>query len=89
MSYLEDGRQVFDKEIKALTDTRDSLDGTFSSFVDKIEKCKGRIIFSGMGKSGHIAKKITATMQSLGIKSYFMHPAEALQIGRASCRERV
>lgn len=78
MSYLEHGLQVFDKEIKALIDTRDSLDGSFSLFVDEIEKCKGRIIFSGMGKSGHIARKITATMQSLGIKSYFMHPAEAL-----------
>lgn len=78
MSYLEDGRQVFDKEIKALVDTRDSLDGCFSSFADIIGECKGRVIISGMGKSGHIARKITATMQSLGIKSYFMHPAEAL-----------
>ncbi len=78
MSYLEDGRQVFDKEIKALIDTRNSLDGGFSSFANAICECKGRVILSGMGKSGHIARKITATMQSLGIKSYFMHPAEAL-----------
>jgi arabinose-5-phosphate isomerase len=78
MSYLEDGQQVFDKEIKSLIDTRDSLDSSFSSMVEAILQCKGRIILSGMGKSGHIAKKITATMQSLGIKSYFMHPGEAL-----------
>lgn len=78
MSYLENGRQVFDKEIKALIDTRDSLDENFSLFADAIGKCEGRVILTGIGKSGHITKKITATMQSLGIKSYFMHPAEAL-----------
>ena len=78
MSYLENGRQVFDKEIKALIDTKDNLGGEFSSFADAICKCKGRVILSGMGKSGHVARKITATMQSLGIKSYLMHPAEAL-----------
>lgn len=78
MSYLEDGRQVFDKEIKALVDTRDCLDGSFSLFANAINECTGRVVLSGMGKSSHIARKITATMQSLGIKSYFMHPAEAL-----------
>ena len=78
MSYLDDGRQVFDKEIKALIVTRESIDGKFSSFADAICRCEGRVVLSGMGKSGHIARKITATMQSLGIKSYFMHPAEAL-----------
>ncbi len=78
MNYLENGRQVFDKEIKALIDTKNCLDGGFSSFANAICKCKGRVILSGMGKSGHIARKITATMQSLGIKSYLMHPAEAL-----------
>lgn len=78
MSYLDDGRQVFDKEIKALIDTRDNLDDNFSAFANAIHECRGRVILSGMGKSGHVAKKITATMQSLGIKSYFMHPAEAL-----------
>ncbi|NLL94218.1 MAG: KpsF/GutQ family sugar-phosphate isomerase [Thermoplasmatales archaeon] len=78
MKYLDDGRRVFDLEIKALMDTKDSLDESFSLFADSLCKCEGRVIFSGIGKSGHIAKKITATMQSLGIKSYFMHPAEAL-----------
>ncbi|MGI6078913.1 MAG: KpsF/GutQ family sugar-phosphate isomerase [Fastidiosipilaceae bacterium] len=78
MNYLDDGRQVFDKEIKSLIDTRDSLDSSFSDIVEAILQCQGRIILSGMGKSGHIARKITATMQSLGIKSYFMHPGEAL-----------
>ncbi len=78
MSYLDDGRQVFDKEIRALVETRDSLDDSFSLFANKICECKGRVILSGMGKSGHVARKVTATMQSLGIKSYFMHPAEAL-----------
>jgi arabinose-5-phosphate isomerase len=69
---------VFDKEIRALIDTRESLDGIFSLFAEAISECEGRVVVCGMGKSGHIARKITATMQSLGIKSYFMHPAEAL-----------
>ena len=47
-------------------------------FVEKAVLCKGRVIFTGMGKSGHIGKKLAATFSSIGIPAYFLHPAEAL-----------
>lgn len=78
MTAIEMGRDVFYKEILALEQVKDSLDGTFDAFVDKILGCKGKVIFIGMGKSGHVAKKIAATMASLGNCSICLHPAECL-----------
>ena len=78
MGYINDAKNVFDIEIQALIDTKNAIGQEFEIFVEKIRNCAGRVIITGMGKSGHISKKIAATMQSLGIKSYFMHPGEAL-----------
>lgn len=78
MNYIEEAKRVFDIEIKSLLNTRDAIGPDFEIFVKKIRACTGRMIITGMGKSGHISRKIAATMQSLGIKSYFMHPGEAL-----------
>ena len=74
---LEMGRMVFDKEIEALKIMRDALDGTFEQVVDLIVQCKGKVVFTGMGKPGHVGRKLAATLSSLGTPSFFLHPAEA------------
>lgn len=78
MSICEEGIKVFDKEIIALEKTRDSLDETFEKIVCEIELCRGKVVLSGMGKPGHIAKKLAATFSSLGIPAVFLHPGEAM-----------
>lgn len=72
------GKKVIEDEIEVLTLMRDELSDVFVRIVDEIISCNGKVIFCGMGKSGHIARKISATMSSLGIHSLFLHPAEAM-----------
>jgi len=74
---LTAGRRVIGREAEALVLLRDSLDGGFVQAVDLLLKAKGRVIVSGMGKSGHIARKIAATLASTGTPAHFVHPAEA------------
>jgi len=71
-------KEVFDIEIRALKNTIDFIDDTIIDVVNLINDCKGKVVVCGMGKPGHIARKISATMSSLGISSYVLHPAEAL-----------
>lgn len=66
--------QIEANEIKALTSR---LDEVFAEVVHNLLTCKGRVVVSGMGKSGHIAGKIASTLASTGTPSFFMHPAEA------------
>lgn len=68
---------TIDTEITAINELKDLLDENLSKALDLIEQAKGRIILTGMGKSGHIAKKIAASLASTGTPSFFMHPAEA------------
>lgn len=68
---------VFDIEIEGLRQVKECLGETFSQIVDVVAKCEGKVVLCGMGKSGHIAKKISATLASLGTPSFFLHPAEA------------
>lgn len=75
--YLETARRVIGIEAAGLAALSASLDGAFSSAVETILKARGRVIVSGMGKSGHIARKIAATMASTGTPAQFVHPAEA------------
>lgn len=75
---LQFAREVIDTEIYALQKLRGLLDGRFVEALDAICAAKGRVIMCGMGKAGHIARKISATMASTGTPSFFMHPAEAL-----------
>ena len=70
-------RQVIDDEVKALIGLKDYIDVNFQEIVDIIYKCKGRLIITGIGKSGHISKKISATLSSTGTSSFFMHSTEA------------
>ena len=74
---LEAARRVLTTAAQALTSLADSLDSVFAQAVTAMEAAKGRVIVSGMGKSGHIARKIAATFSSTGTPAHFVHPAEA------------
>lgn len=76
-SDLIAAREVLTLESQALIALSDSLNENFTRALDVIVALKGRVIVSGMGKAGHIGKKITATMASTGTPCYFVHPAEA------------
>jgi arabinose-5-phosphate isomerase len=69
--------EVLDIEAAAILGLKDGLDGTFVATVSAILATRGRVIVSGMGKSGIIGKKIAATLASTGTPSFFMHPGEA------------
>ncbi len=74
---LAAGRRVLRLEARALSRLAQELDAGFTRAVDILERAKGRIVVSGMGKSGHIGNKIAATLASTGAPSIFVHPAEA------------
>lgn len=75
--YLETARRVIAIEAEGLAALSASLDGAFSGAVSAILKARGRVIVSGMGKSGHVGRKIAATLASTGTPAQFVHPAEA------------
>lgn len=75
--FATTGRRVLRREAEALALLADALDGSFDAAVDLIMGATGRVIVSGMGKSGHIARKIAATFASTGTPAQFVHPAEA------------
>ena len=70
-------RQVIDLEIAGLSQLRDTLDASFDRIVDVLLASTGRLIVTGMGKSGHVARKIAATLASTGTPAQFVHPGEA------------
>lgn len=70
-------RDVLDIEADAVRALRDQLDGDFVRAVALLLGCRGRVVVSGIGKSGHIARKIAATLASTGTPAFFVHPAEA------------
>jgi arabinose-5-phosphate isomerase len=74
---LAAARRVLRHATDAITAIGDSLNGEFSRAIDAILSVDGRVIVSGMGKSGHIARKIAATLASTGTPALFLHPAEA------------
>ncbi|MBI5940050.1 MAG: KpsF/GutQ family sugar-phosphate isomerase [Caulobacterales bacterium] len=73
----EVGRRVLAIEVEALRSLSDALGDPFVQAVETLFACKGRIVLTGMGKSGHVARKITATLASTGTPAMFVHPAEA------------
>jgi arabinose-5-phosphate isomerase len=74
---LELAKKVLRIEAQAVAGLIDRLDGSFLKAIELILACHGRIIVSGIGKSGHIARKIAATLASTGTPAYFVHAAEA------------
>lgn len=74
---IDIGRRVLTAEAEALATQAQALDETFARAVDLLAAAKGRIVCTGMGKSGHVARKIAATFASTGASAFFVHPAEA------------
>ncbi len=74
---LQLAREVLEIEAAAITGLIARLDHDFQRAVEVILNCRGRVTVSGIGKSGHIARKIASTMSSTGTPAYFVHPAEA------------
>ncbi|MDI1251897.1 KpsF/GutQ family sugar-phosphate isomerase [Thermomonas sp.] len=75
--FAASGRRVFALEREALDAVASRIDGAFSATCRAILACRGRVVCTGMGKSGHVARKIAATLASTGTPSFYMHPGEA------------
>lgn len=85
---VAEGRRVLKIEARAVQALVDRLDAQFGKAVDVLLRCKGKVVVSGMGKSGLVGQKIAATMASTGTPAFFLHPAEGIHgdlgmLGRA------
>jgi arabinose-5-phosphate isomerase len=78
VSVLEFGRAILHDEARALDALADSLGSSFEKAVGLIYECRGKLIVSGLGKSGHVGRKIAATFASTGTTAVFLHLAEAI-----------
>ena len=78
IDHIYTARQVIGLELTAIQQLSQRLDQSFNTACDLILKSSGRLIITGMGKSGHIGKKMAATFASTGTPAYFIHPGEAL-----------
>ena len=75
--YLDWARDVLNTEAEGLHEIAAALDDNFVRAAEALLHCKGRVVIAGMGKSGHIGRKMAATMASTGTPAFFVHPAEA------------
>lgn len=74
---IEQGARVLDIEARAIDSLRKKMNQTFVQAVDVLFSCKGKVVITGMGKSGHVGRKIASTMSSTGTPAVFLHPAES------------
>ena len=74
---IESAKEVFEIEAKSILRLKDNIGEEFDKAINILYNCRGRVIVTGMGKSGLIGKKIAATMSSTGTPAYFLHPAES------------
>lgn len=74
---LASARRTLDIEARAVAALASRLDASFARAVELVLSCRGRTVVSGMGKSGHVARKIASTLASTGTPAFFVHPAEA------------
>jgi arabinose-5-phosphate isomerase len=77
LDLITKAKKVIDIEIEGLQRLKSRLNHHFESACEKLLACKGRVVVTGIGKSGHIASKIAATLASTGTPAFFVHPAEA------------
>jgi len=77
MSFIESAKRTIQLEAEAIAQLTGQLNEDFNTACDICLRCEGRIVVTGMGKSGHIGSKIAATLASTGTPAFFMHPAEA------------
>lgn len=75
--FCDSGRRVIETEIEAISSLLSKMDDNFDRACQTLYECKGKVVVFGMGKSGHIARKIAATLASTGTPAFFIHPAEA------------
>ncbi|PLX16093.1 MAG: hypothetical protein C0601_10745 [Candidatus Muiribacterium halophilum] len=75
---IDNARKIIELEARSIQRLCEFLDSDFENAIESILLCEGRVVVSGMGKSGLIGKKISATLASTGTPSFFMHPAEAI-----------
>ena len=75
---IQKGKEIIRIEAEAIAALESHINGNFAASVDLIFNAKGRVVLTGMGKSGIIARKIAATMNSTGTPSAFMHPSDAV-----------
>lgn len=78
MNEIEEAKKIINSEIEGLKNLSNNIDEKFCEVIKIIRGINGSLIITGVGKSGIIGKKIAATMASIGISSYFMHPTDAL-----------
>lgn len=78
---------VIRQEIEALSSLTDDIEESFEKAVDIVRNAKGRIVCTGIGKSGHIAQKIAATLTSTGSPAFFLHPTEAAHGNAGAVRD--
>lgn len=78
MTVIDEARRVIRVEAQALSVMADRIDGSFERAIDVILDSSGRVIVSGMGKSGLVGQKIASTMASTGTPAFFLHPAEGI-----------
>ncbi len=76
-SFAAAGRRVFATEVDGLNAVAARLDGAFTAACTRMLECRGRVVCTGMGKSGHVARKIAATLASTGTPAFYVHPGEA------------
>jgi arabinose-5-phosphate isomerase len=77
-AIIENAKKVLRTEAEAITALIDRVDGSFTGAVEMILACKGRVVITGMGKSGLICQKVASTMASTGTPALFLHPAEGI-----------
>jgi len=78
MDLIARGRRIVEQEAEALSALAASLDASFEQAVNRLFGCEGRIVLTGVGKSGNIARKVAATLASTGAPSMFLHPADGV-----------
>lgn len=76
-AYLDSASRVIDIESRAITHLKNLIDANFEQACELMFHCRGKVVVSGMGKSGHVGNKIAATLASTGTPAFFMHPGEA------------
>lgn len=74
--FIDVAREVLRTEAMAILDMRDRLSGQFNGAVELLYSCLGKVVVTGMGKSGHIGAKVAATLASTGTPAFFVHPGE-------------
>ena len=78
--FISSGQRTVAMETQAVNDLHDRVDGSFVTACETLLACEGRVIVTGMGKSGHIGNKIAATLASTGTPAFFVHPGEASHV---------